>query len=154
MKKAHLFAPLDWVKENFTLLTNRVKANEDSIAKVNSDLGTDFTTAEVKTNDTLLGRPIYTKTLRFTTSISGGTDYTRAHDISNIREIWLDMANSFFISGTSKYSVPISSPSYGQKTEENWTAHVNNSVIIVSSRGGWSEGWEKFITLRYTKTTD
>lgn len=154
MKKGHLFAPLKWAKENFALLTNRVKANEDSIAKVNGDIGTDFSSAEVKTNDTLFGKPVYAKTFRFTTAITGGTDYVREHGITNIERIWVDMANSFLITTSSKYSVPAISPSYGQKTEECWTTHVNNTHISISSKGGWGDGWEKCITLRYTKTTD
>lgn len=109
---------------------------------------------EVKTRDTLFGKPIYSKTFKFTTTIQGNNIFNYPHDLENIDDIWVDMQNSFIIcEAKNNCSYPFIECRYNGDSEELQIS-VNNTNIIFDASGGWDTNWTKIITIRYTKTTD
>lgn len=110
---------------------------------------------EKKTPDFFFGKPVYTKSFQFTDTVSGGVKFSKAHGISNIENIWVDVANSFMKAG-SGYIIPIISSVYNGSvgSGNNWSVGLDKSYIYIYADGGWNTNWAKIITVRYTKTTD
>lgn len=112
-----------------------------------------FANAEFDTGDTWYdGKKIYQKTIHV--GAINSADKTVAHGISNVYEIWLDLANSFLKTTTSggngnTYAIPRISP-----------VNINQSIGILASRtsiiinaGSNAKFADCYVTVRYTKTT-
>mgnify|MGYP004516015843 CR=1 FL=1 len=140
-----------------TLTLMDVDGNGTNIDLLNrlKDINTYISSEETKTNDYLLGKPIYTKTFRFATILSD-TVIKISHGISNIDNVWVDLTNSFMQAISNGYSVPIISSMYYGKTGSgnNWSVAVDKTYVYLYADSGWNDNWVKFITIRYTKTID
>jgi hypothetical protein len=100
---------------------------------------------------TWFGKPLYGKVIRTYEGYNGTLEIL--HEIENPDKIWIDFGNSYYRASNSAM-IPLNANSYwGDFTQTN-DAMVYNDRIILYSTGGWGEGWEKVISLRYTKTTD
>lgn len=110
---------------------------------------------ETKTHELFLGKPIYTKTFKFDTILSN-TVISKLHSISNVDNIWIDLSNSYMQALSNGYSVPVISGMYYGKTGSgnNWSVAVDRTNFYLYADSGWNDNWVKFITVRYTKTTD
>ena len=106
---------------------------------------------EVKTKDTYFGKPVYTKTIRYTTTITAGQPNDVPHGINNIDTVWIDLSNSYLTNASFVFPVTIG---YYMSGFDNVCPYVNKTNIYFASQGTWGVGWTKVITLRYTKTTD
>ena len=100
------------------------------------------------------GKPIYSKTISFSTSVSPNSTITVPHNIANIDTIWIDVSNTFWIN-TTKRSYPIPMTNYDvYSNTESATPFADASNVGIVSVGGWGTSWTKYITVNYTKTTD
>ena len=112
-----------------------------------------FANAEFDTGDTWYdGKKIYQKTIHV--GAINSADKTVVHGISNVYEIWVDLANSFLKTTTSggngnTYAIPRISP-----------VNINQSIGILASRtsiiinaGSNAKFADCYVTVRYTKTT-
>ena len=116
--------------------------------------GTVISSTENKTKDLFFGKPIYTKTITFTTSVTASTavgSNATPHSIANIDKIWIDISNSYLNNGTYVWPLTVS---YYTSSFDNCCPYVDKTNIYFGSQGTWGTGWTKCITLRYTKTTD
>ena len=113
-----------------------------------------MTSGEVKTMDTLFGKPVYTKSYRFTDAIQANTVLNYPHGITDAEYIWVDLQNSFFISIINGLfcTTAVETRYHGQTAFLQ--INVDQNSILCDSDGGWNDGWIKVVTLRYTKTTD
>ena len=129
---------------------------EDQIDILNNKLTYVISSEESKTHDTFFGKPVYTKTFRFTTTIVAGTTMKVDLNIPNVDYLWIDITNSFMFDTNNGYSVPIVSSMYfqGTGTGSNWSCAAYKSQLQLYADGGWNTAWEKVVTVRYTKTTD
>lgn len=98
------------------------------------------------------GKPLYQKIISFTTSWN--TSYEFAHGIQDYDRIWLDMSNSYFFAPANNVSIPLISNSYYGDNTQWIDAMIYGDKVLLYSSGGWGTGWEKIITINYTKTTD
>lgn len=106
---------------------------------------------EVKTGDFYFGKPIYTKTIRYTTNITAGQTNPVPHGINNIDTVWIDMSNSYLTNAAYVFPVSIG---YYMSGFDNMCPYVDKTNIYFASQGTWGTNWEKVVTLRYTKTKD
>lgn len=113
--------------------------------------GIAFAQNEVKTSDTFLGKPIYTKTIMFNTTVKDEM-IEIAHNINDIDYIWVDMQNTFMLA-TSGLSYPLVTLRYNKNAVSVQVSATKTSVRL-DVAGGWDTIWTKVITVRYTKTTD
>ena len=128
----------------------KVAANNGS----QSSRGVNYSLEETKTNDTWMGKPIYTKII-YIPELPNATDVEYNHNIGNAENIWVDMSNSYIINnnvtptsyGTLPYVHDISS-------ELQISVGVDRNKIYISSRKSNRTTWSAYCTVRYTKTTD
>ena len=116
--------------------------------------GTTVSSIETKTHDLFFGKPIYTKTITFTTSVTASSSTVNnatPHSIANIDKVWIDISNSYLNNGTYFWPLTVS---YYMTGFDNCCPYVDKTNIYFGSQGTWGTGWTKCITLRYTKTTD
>ena len=119
-----------------------------------SSSGVNYSLEETKTNDTWMGKPIYTKII-YIPELPNATDVEYNHNIGNAENIWVDMSNSYIINnnvtptsyGTLPYVHDISS-------ELQISVGVDRNKIYISSRKSNRTTWSAYCTVRYTKTTD
>ena len=131
-----------------------VNANASEMETRLTNLGT-LSTSEVDTGRKFIdGKPIYSKTFSFNTTVTSNSVFTMAHGISDIDNIWVDLSNTFWIN-TSKNSYPILMTHYDSPSNnDSATPFVDSTNIGIVSVGGWGISWQKVITVNYTKTTD
>jgi len=60
--------------------------------------GVNYSLEETKTNDTWMGKPIYTKTI-YIDSLPNKAYTNYAHNIENVETIWVDTSHSYIING-------------------------------------------------------
>ena len=108
---------------------------------------------EIETNETWVdGKKIYRRTLIVTDTISPGENIVIPLSLTGIADrIWVDQQNSYIrtLSGDQSYPLPL--PRYSVNSPNYVAVWVNSAGIRIYSDSGWNEGWEKCITIRYTK---
>lgn len=108
---------------------------------------------EIETNETWVdGKKIYRRTLIVTDTISPGGNIVIPLSLTGIADrIWVDQQNSYIrtLSGGQSYPLPL--PRYSVNSPNYVAVWVNSAGIRIYSDSGWNEGWEKCITIRYTK---
>ena len=136
-------------------VTEDIQLGSKSITEELNALKTNtvMSSSEVKTRDTFFGKPIYTKTITFTTTISSGVANSVPHGISNIDKIWIDTSNSFLQNSNNGIVYPVSI-SYYPSGFDNACPYVDKTNINYAVQTSWGTHWTKNITVRYTKTTD
>ena len=127
----------------------------NSINEVNNKFN--YSTEEQVIGKWTNGKPLYRKTITFTSTISANTTTSIAHNITNAKNIFIDFSASFMEAniGSSDYvSYNFPSIGYGGNITDKVYCYVNLTNIIFYANGAWAENWIKHITLKYTKTTD
>ena len=73
-------------------------------------------------------------------------------NVSNLDKIWLDLGNSFGVSGTVFIPLAYSTPNYAPANVQAWAGTDNNGYVqIITYENTFSN---VYITVEYTKTTD
>lgn len=111
-----------------------------------------YETQEHRIGTWIDGKPLYRKTISFTTSWN--TSYEFAHGIKDYDKLWIDTSSSYFFANENKVSIPLIANSYYGDISQWTDAMIYGDKVILYSSGGWGNGWEKVITINYTKTTD
>ena len=145
---------------NLTQLNTTNKSNVvNAINEVNSNdiRRSTYTTSEQVIGKWIDGKPLYRKTITFTTTINANTTTSIAHNITNVKNIFIDYGASFMeanigSSDYASYNLPVIG--YADNLTDKVYCYVNLTNIIFYANGAWAENWTKHITLKYTKTTD
>lgn len=124
---------------------------ESSSSSTTSSVNQNIYSSEEQVIGTWFGKPLYRKVISTYTSYN--TTLEIMHEIENTDKIWIDFGNSYYRANNSTM-IPLNANSYWGDFAQMNDAMVYNDRIILYSTGGWAEGWEKVITLHYTKTTD
>lgn len=113
-------------------------------------------------NETIIGKwidgkPLYRKTITFTTIIIENETTSIAHNIENAKNIFIDFGASFMeanigASDYLSYNLPLIG--YSGNISDKIYCYVNLADINFYANGNWGPNWTKHITLKYTKTTD
>ena len=117
----------------------------------------EYSTTEKIIGKWIDGKPLYRKTITFTTMIKQNEITSIAHNIENAKNIFIDFGASFMEANIGEsdylsYNFPIIG--YGNSTNDKVFCYVNPTDINFYANGNWAENWTKHITLKYTKTTD
>ena len=112
-------------------------------AKRTSDSG------ERPSSDMIDGKQVFTKTLKFTDTLSGGSSISKAHGITDATRIWVDTTNSYF--WNAGVSIPVPGTQYYSNFSDRIGVQVTNANVVLYADTGWGTGWEKVITLKYIK---
>ena len=140
------------INGDLSITGNVTLENSNIVDKMNAlKSSTVISSSETKTKDMFFGKPIYTKTITFTTTVSLGSTNSVPHGISNIDKIWIDDSNSFFHHANCTFPL---TTSYYMSGFDNACPYVDKTNISFASQGNWGTDWTKYITVRYTKTTD
>lgn len=115
-----------------------------------------ITDKEMLTNETLDGKPVYAKRITITSDITASSPLSKAHNISDVDEIWVDTSHSYMRSNnsTSNLSYPLPATEYYGNFDDKTGISVDRTTIRVYAQSGWGSGWTKTFMLKYTKTTD
>lgn len=107
---------------------------------------------EIETNETWVdGKKIYRRTFITTETVSPSNTLTIPMSLTNIADtLWIDTQNSYIRSANGGQSYPLPLPRYSG-TVNYVGVWCNGAGIRIFSDSGWNEGWEKCITIRYTK---
>ena len=108
---------------------------------------------EIETNETWVdGKKIYRRTYITTETVSTSNTLTIPLTLSGIADtLWIDVQNSYLrtVGGTQVYPLPLNP--YDNSNSGYFGVWRNTSGIRLFSNSGWNEGWEKAVTVRYTK---
>ena len=107
---------------------------------------------EIETNETWVdGKKIYRRTYITTDTVSPNNTVTIPMPLTNIADtLWIDTQNSYIRSANGGQSYPLPLPRYSG-TVNYVGVWCNGAGIRIFSDSGWNEGWEKCVTVRYTK---
>ena len=113
----------------------------------------DFSTSdEIDTGETWVdGKKIYRRTYITTQSVGAGVSFEIPVGLESVADtIWIDQQNSYIrtTSGNIVYPIPLEHYNSGNDYIGVW---CNSASIRLYSNGGWGTGWEKCVTIRYTK---
>ena len=117
----------------------------------------EYSTTEKIIGKWIDGKPLYRKTITFTTLIKMNDTTSIAHNIENAKNIFIDFSASFMEAniGESNYlSYGLPLIGYSGNISDKFYCYVNHTDINFYANGNWAENWTKHITLKYTKTTD
>lgn len=139
-----------------TLVTDNLV---DAINEVNTNdiRRSTYTTSEQVIGKLIDGKPLYRKTITFTTTIKMNETTSIAHNITNAKNIFIDYGTSFMEANIGKdnyMSYGLSLIGYLGNITDKVYCYVNPTNINFYSNGSWGNNWTKHITLKYTKTTD
>lgn len=122
-----------------------------AISELNSNIGNEFSTHEIKTNDTWIdGKSLYRKTFEIGT-LPNATTKTHLHNIDNVDTIFIDISHSYAYNASGVF-YPILNAATGD-VKQQWYATVNRTEITTGA-GYDRSSFQAVITLLYTKTTD
>ena len=164
-------------KDNLNHMDNGIETNDKNtgeLSNLNTTNKSNLVSAinEVNTNDIrrstystkeqvigkwIDGKPLYGKTITFTSKISENVITSIAHNIINAKNIFIDFGASFMEAniGTSDYlSYNLPLIGYTGNLTDKIYCYVTPTNINFYANGNWAENWTKHITLKYTKTTD
>ena len=112
------------------------------------------------TNEQIIGtwvdnKPLYRKVLITYDTVETDVNYQMAHGVPGWDRMWIDLGNSYFYEKNRKRSLPIEQTFYTSTTGGDMChAYIEGDYVYIVSHGGWGTGWEKVITLLYTKNED
>lgn len=117
----------------------------------------EYSTTEKIIGKWIDGKPLYRKTITFTTMIKMNEITSIAHNIENAKNIFIDFGASFMEANIGEnnylsYNLPIIG--YAGNLTDKVNCYVNSTDINFYANGNWDTNWTKHITLKYTKTTD
>lgn len=121
-------------------------------ANINSD---NYSESEHMIGTWINGKPLYRKVIVTYDTVQTDIPYAIAHGVTGWDRMWIDLGNSFFYESNRKRSLPLEQTSYTSTSgNDKCHAYVEADYIYIVSVGGWGTGWEKVITLNYTKVND
>ena len=134
---------------------NQIQNNaENAITEVDNKFN--YSTEEQIIGKWIDGKTLYRKVILTDETILEDVNLQIPHGITDYDKIWVDLGNSFYYNSTSNHrSLPLIQTFYTTTSSKD-RAHVylEGDYIFIVSTGGWSNSWQKIITLNYTKTTD
>lgn len=145
------------ILENLTTQDKTSIVNAINEVNQNDIRRSTYTTSEQVIGKWIDGKPLYRKTITFTSTISANTTTSIAHNIINAKNIFIDYGASFMEAniGESNYlSYGLPLIGYDNSTNDKVFCYVNPTDINFYANGNWAGNWTKHITLKYTKTTD
>lgn len=113
--------------------------------------GVNYSLEETKTNDTWMGKTIYTKTI-YIPSLPNATYADYEHNIENVESIWINSGKSFFIE-QSNLSVTVPA-GHVSDISSSVIVYANPKIVRINVGKNNRSVWKAYITLEYTKTTD
>lgn len=145
--------------DNMGLLNNLTTPNKSNLVGAINEVNNKFnySTSEQVIGKWIDGKPLYRKTITFTTTIKINETTSIAHNIENAKNIFIDFSASFMEAniGESNYmSYGLPLIGYSGNISDKVYCYVNPTDINFYANGNWGENWTKHITLKYTKTTD
>lgn len=145
--------------DNIGDLSNLNTTNKSSVVNAINEVNNKFnySTEEQVVGKWIDGKPLYRKTITFTSTISANTTTSIAHNIKNAKNIFIDFSASFMeanigASNYISYNFPLIG--YVGNITDKVYCDVNLTNINFYANGSWGNNWTKHITLKYTKTTD
>lgn len=123
-------------------------AKDATLQKEYDELAKTYSTVEKKIGTWTDGKPLYRKVITTTKSFSN-TTMTVAHGVTNMDRMFVE--NAYFYNASSGISYPVSMVGYGGTYTDKTYIWVDRTNINIATNGGWGTGWEKVITLLYTK---
>ena len=144
-------------------LTQLNTTNKSNVVNAINEVNTNdirrstYTTSEQVIGKWIDGKPLYRKTITFTTTIKMNETTSIAHNITNAKNIFIDFGASFMEAniGSSDYlSYNFPLIGYTGNITDKMYCYVTPTNINFYSNGAWGNNWTKHITLKYTKTTD
>ena len=144
-------------------LTQLNTTNKSNVVNAINEVNTNdirrstYTTSEQVIGKWIDGKPLYRKTITFTTTIKMNETTSIAHNITNAKNIFIDYGASFMEAniGTDNYmSYNLPLIGYTGNITDKMYCYVTPTNINFYSNGAWGKNWTKHITLKYTKTTD
>jgi hypothetical protein len=139
-------------------LTQLNTTNKSSIVgAINEARLEEYSTTEKIIGKWIDGKPLYRKTITFTSTIKTNETTSIAHNIENAKNIFIDFGASFMEAniGSSDYlSYNFPLIGYVGNLTDKVYCYVNPTNINFYANGAWGNNWTKHITLKYTKTTD
>lgn len=116
---------------------------------------TNFSESEQIIGTWIDGKPLYRKVVVTYDTVQTDIPCAIAHGVTGWDKMWIDLGNSFFYESNRKRSLPLEQTSYTSTNgSDKCHAYVEADYIYIVSVGGWGTGWEKVITLNYTKVND
>lgn len=131
---------------NYLNVNGKIYSNNDVVSKMEVKSNT-----EIATNEYVDGKRVYTKQFEFTDTITGGEAFYKAHGLSNISRIWVDLSNSYMYSPTGKISIPFPVTCYYGNFNDRIAMMVTDANIVIYSDTNWADNWTKVIRLKYIK---
>lgn len=109
---------------------------------------------EICTNEMVDGYRVYAKRFVFTSTVNG--EFTKAHGLTDLREFWIDTANSYMISNNTDHALryPLPATEYYGNFSDRTGISIDKTNIKLFTDTGWGAGWTKVITVKYTKIND
>lgn len=145
--------------DNMGLLSNLNTTDKSSMVNAINEVNNKFnySTEEQVIGKWIDGKPLYRKTITFTTIIKKNEATSIAHNITNVKNIFIDYGASFMEAniGTTNYlSYGFPLIGYDNSINDKVFCYANITNIEFYANGNWAGNWIKHITLKYTKTTD
>ena len=112
---------------------------------------------EIPTNEFLNGKRVYAKRLITSETMNGSDNLAMEHGITDFQYIWVDLANSFYVSGESGLDgyyrcLPLIQTFYTSvSSTDRASIYIDGAYVYLVSNGGWGTSWKKVITVKYTK---
>lgn len=133
------------------IIPEKIPTFPDLIGKL-EDTHTFSVSDEIDTGETWVdGKKIYRRTFITTETVSPSNTVTIPMSLTNIADtLWIDTQNSYIRSADGGQSYPLPLPRYSG-TVNYVGVWCNSAGIRIFSDSGWNEGWEKCVTIRYTK---
>lgn len=155
----HMDNGIETNDKNIGELSNLNTTNKGSIVNSINEVNNKFnySTEEQVIGKWIDGKPLYRKTITFTTTIKENETTSIAHNIENAKNIFIDFGDSFMEAniGTPNYlSYGFPLIGYGSSTNDKVFCYSTITNIEFYANGNWAGNWTKHITLKYTKTTD
>ena len=110
---------------------------------------TNYSTSESLTNETWMGKPVYTKTI-YVASLPNATTGTYNHGISDVEFIWFDVAHCIWIFSNVTYPLPIINVDGNVNGNIGLVSANSTSFTIITRMDRTSTS--AYVTLKYTKT--
>ena len=136
-------------------LSNLNTTNKSNLVGAINEVNNKFnySTSEQVIGTWINGKPLYRKTITFTTTTPDNKALEINHGINNVEMIWFDPTGCFMWADSGLgYNIPLIG--YASSFTDKIYTSVDKTKVSIYSNGKWGIIWNKYITLLYTKTTD
>lgn len=102
------------------------------------------------TNETYLGKKVYTKVITAAANFGAGTSQNIAHGITGYDQLWVDTSNSYM--RANDVILPLPCAAYYGNFSDRINFQINGANITMSGDTGWGTRWQIYLTIKYTKS--